>query len=313
MIVQRVSDILRGIDAAMQEHKVLPLVAGILLLAAVFCADALSSPALSFLVFYLPPVLVITWYLGRWAGFGASVAALFVWYQCHTVDLSQLLAFFPPAQRPAWATDPFVLCWNTTGHLLIFLIVVWLVSSWQQQLTREKELLRFDPLTGAMNRRAFIELFTFEMYRANRYDEPMTLALFNLDCFKFVNEKYGYAAGDMLLRLIASDMQQYIRNSDVLARFGGDEFAILLPMTTQAEARKVITRVQHCLRETMYHGAWPVTVSIGVITCSALPNSLNDIVKKADALVSAAKQYGMNNACFGTYDGADLLREMVCD
>lgn len=164
-----------------------------------------------------------------------------------------------------------------------------------------------------MNRRAFMEIFEFEMNRANRYNEPLTLALFNLDCFRIVNERYGSAAGDTLLRLIAITMQQNIRDSDILARVGGDEFAILLSMTTQVEARKVITRIQQCTRETMYQGAWPVTMSIGVITCLALPNSLDDIVKKADSLVSSAKQYGMNNACFGTYDGADLLRAMVCE
>lgn len=138
MIVQRVSDILRRIDAAMTARKALPLVIGILLLVAVLCIDDLSSPALSFFVCYLPPILLITWYRGQRAGCYTSVAALLVWYHCHLLDLRQLWAFLPAVQRPAWATDPFVLCWNTMEHLLIFFIVVWLVSSWQHHLQREK-------------------------------------------------------------------------------------------------------------------------------------------------------------------------------
>ena len=129
------------------------------------------------------------------------------------------------------------------------------------------EKLRFlayhDPLTGLLNRRVLGEIMKRELVRARRYKSPLSLVFLDLDDFKSVNDRYGHDSGDRVLKLVADRLVRTCRNSDVVARFAGDEFVVLLPETTRRNAEGRIERMRSDLLEHpfMVEGS-PVTVQI---------------------------------------------------
>lgn len=131
----------------------------------------------------------------------------------------------------------------------------------QIALAREKELSNTDVLTGLCNRRHFFEIAANEFYAAVRYQHPLTIILFDVDDFKQVNDNLGHAAGDTALEQVALTATSQLRMIDVLARYGGDEFIILLPQTSALEAFPVAERIRESIaaqrdcRKTLFCGA----------------------------------------------------------
>lgn len=161
---------------------------------------------------------------------------------------------------------------------------------------------RTDDLTGLPNRRHFIELAERELSRAQRYQESLALMMFDLDHFKAVNDSLGHAAGDEALRAVAGCCSGILRANDIIGRIGGEEFAVLLPQTTDAGARVLAER----LREAV--AACPVyvrngeelfvTATIGVtVTLPGQPLTLDALLAQADDALYAGKARGRNQVC----------------
>lgn len=161
---------------------------------------------------------------------------------------------------------------------------------------RERGLARTDELTGIENRRAFYELAGRELRRAARYGNAFTVAYFDIDDFKLVNDRYGHAAGDAVLRLAADTARKTIRESDAVARIGGDEFAILLHETTAAVSQTVIRKLQRAIRDKVRVNGSATTVSLGAVTCLEPPDTLDALLGMADELLYTAKRAGKNRA-----------------
>lgn len=142
-----------------------------------------------------------------------------------------------------------------------------------------------------------------ELDRFQRYGRAFSLAYLDLDNFKTVNDRWGHAVGDEVLRLIAKFIQRHIRRTDVLVRLGGDEFTLLLPETDAQMARAVCGKIQAGLAAEMRARQWPVTMSIGVLTCQAPPPSVDVLVSRADELMYTAKRGGKNCIQCATYTG----------
>jgi diguanylate cyclase (GGDEF)-like protein len=126
-----------------------------------------------------------------------------------------------------------------------------------------QELSRRDPLTGLLNRRGFEELAMRELRRAERHGRPIAFALIDIDRFKQVNDRYGHAAGDRVLQLVAAQLST-LRVSDFAVRLGGDEFGLLMPETDQAGAQQLLHRLSQAVHERLRAHGWPVTLSVGV-------------------------------------------------
>ncbi|MFA4915140.1 MAG: GGDEF domain-containing protein [Syntrophales bacterium] len=106
-----------------------------------------------------------------------------------------------------------------------------------------------------------------EIERSQRHKHPFTVTYFDLDNFKTVNDRFGHSMGDNVLCTVVRYAKTHLRKMDIVARLGGDEFAFLLPETDQVQARVAISKIQISLLDEMYRNDWPVTFSIGVLTC----------------------------------------------
>jgi diguanylate cyclase (GGDEF)-like protein len=158
-------------------------------------------------------------------------------------------------------------------------------------MRRLNDAARTDPLTGLANRRVWQESLEHELARAQRGDKPLSLVLMDIDNFKSYNDKLGHPQGDVLLRDAARVWAQQLRSTDLLARVGGEEFAILLPACPLDHARDVAERV----RSVTPHGQ---TCSLGIVTWDGRATS-SELYETADAALYRAKQTGRNRCEIG--------------
>lgn len=156
-----------------------------------------------------------------------------------------------------------------------------------------REAANQDPLTGLANRRFLMERLREEIQRAERKDTRLTLCLMDVDHFKRINDRFGHDVGDTALCEIAGAVRQGLRRYDVYGRWGGEEFLLVLPQTSLAEAGTVIDRVrQEVGRVTVGEGD-PVTLSASFgYTCLHAGEDPNDLLKRADIALFRAKEAG---------------------
>ena len=169
-------------------------------------------------------------------------------------------------------------------------------------LARIQELASHDDLTGTFNRRHFMELLQDERERSHRTQQPYSVALFDLDHFKTINDRFGHPAGDAVLRDFCTLVQAHMRVTDRFARWGGEEFVLLMPVTTPVESASLaVERIRSAVAShdwsstSALPGHVRVTVSAGVATCMAA-ESVETLLARADAALYQAKDAGRN--CF---------------
>lgn len=152
----------------------------------------------------------------------------------------------------------------------------------------------FDALTGCYNRRGFDERLQVELKRGERYGRPTALMLVDLDGFKRINDELGHQAGDHVLRRFAELLSGTFRNTDVISRYGGDEFAVIFPETSSADAGRLAERARSILRELCPDELIPrpVTASFGVAASPPEASQANALVAAADRALYAAKTGG---------------------
>jgi diguanylate cyclase (GGDEF)-like protein len=168
---------------------------------------------------------------------------------------------------------------------------------------RERQLARCDLLTGLANREAFLERTAAELNRSRRSGRPLTVAFIDCDDFKRINDTRGHLAGDDLLRAIAATLRANVRGYDVVARWAGDEFAVLIPEASLESAETIVRRLQAVLLRVVQEHSWPVTFSIGAVTFIEPPASAAETVRLADELMYSVKQQGKGAAAFKIWTG----------
>ncbi len=164
---------------------------------------------------------------------------------------------------------------------------------------RQRNLSRRESLTGCFNRRAFYEIFPREVERAHRLGQGVSLVFLDIDHFKQINDRFGHETGDRVLQQLAARLQATVRETDLLFRWGGEEFVILLPHTAPEDAPVLAERLRAAVeaRPFLEDEAFRpvrVTVSVGTAGASAYPVEPNELLARADAACYRAKEAGRN-------------------
>jgi diguanylate cyclase (GGDEF)-like protein len=176
-------------------------------------------------------------------------------------------------------------------------------AEWQERATEFQLMSITDPLTTLPNRRYLEERLSEELNRSKRYDYPMSFLMIDIDDFKVYNDKNGHQAGDVALQITAHCLKGALRSADVASRYGGEEFCILLPQTSGAEAAVIADRIRQRVATTHFpHGkSQPlgrVSVSIGVASYSKIINSTETVIAAADRALYQAKSLGKDRSEF---------------
>lgn len=252
--------------------------------------DLQTGDRISMILLYSVPILLSSRYCGRVEGIIVAVGAAASWF------VFNVLYSRPEASGA-------ILSWNAFNRVGVFALIAYTVTLQAKlriSLEREKLRANTDRLTGLLNKGAFRDRVEGEMNRARRYNHPISLAFIDLDNFKHVNDTQGHARGDKLLQDVAETIVLTIRNTDLVARVGGDEFSVFLPETGEREVRMAIEKLVKALDIMTSQSGWQVTASIGVVTCTEVNDTYDELLGKADKLMYAAKEKGKNAAEFAT-------------
>lgn len=171
-----------------------------------------------------------------------------------------------------------------------------------------RRLAQTDDLTGLNNRRWFMELAAQELRRARRQKTPLSLCMLDLDFFKSINDREGHAMGDKILVLVADLCQRQLRESDIIGRFGGEEFIIALPDTALTGAREIGERLRACIENSQLPDELPainLTVTIGISQIKTGEESLEPAILRADRALYHGKHQGRNRVVTEEQDTED--------
>lgn len=157
-----------------------------------------------------------------------------------------------------------------------------------------RQLAATDPLTGAFNRRHLMEVIVTETRRAQRHARPLSLIMFDIDHFKNINDSFGHEQGDAVLQRVATLVRERLRHSDILVRWGGEEFMILAPETALPQALALADTLRAGLHQSPVTGIGPVTASFGVAQYRT-DETVDQWLKRVDGLVYQVKHHGRDN------------------
>lgn len=212
------------------------------------------------------------------------------------------------SDNPLWASPEAQAIMSRLREGLVFmglllLVAVALAMSFAMALARlgERDHSRAqrDALTGCLNRRAFGALYRREGDRSRRLTRPVSLLFFDIDRFKQLNDRFGHEVGDEVLHLLCRRVSGALREHDVLFRWGGEEFVVLLPHTRAPEAAAAAERIRRAvtdepLGQDPNHDPIELTVSIGCATAEPAPELPDDLLHRADTACYRAKALGRN-------------------
>lgn len=255
----------------------------------IFYLDYLTGTDFDIKVVYIIPVLFITLNFKPFVAYMGSVIAASGSYVTDIIydtnQISRIASYF-----------------HLINSILTFFIIVFILTILKKSYETERELARYDNLTGIPNQRYFFEFGEAEIERAKRFNQKISIAFIDCDNFKKINDKYGHLAADTLLIKISHVMKESIRKIDFIARIGGDEFAILLPQTDLKNAEIIIKRLKINLEKGINHKFKDVTFSIGVAVFNVPPNTLEKALHEADNLMYKVKSLTKNGIEFMVFD-----------
>ena len=257
----------------------------------------LTGPEFALSLFYILPIGLATWYAGKWAGVMVSLASAVSWL---IADLNMLPAF----------SSAFIPYLNEAFRLTVFLIITLILTKLKRAIDAHKALGRTDPLTGIPNRRAFYDMAELELNKARRYQKPLSVLYVDIDNFKQINDRLGHHIGDALLCSAAKMIKSNIRAVDIIGRFGGDEFVILLSETGPDSVSRVARKLRDKLLHLVQSENWPATFSIGAVTFEKPPDGVEQLIIAADRQMYNAKIKGKNRIHYKVIEAFDSLNRL---
>ncbi len=250
---------------------------GLLGILAVGFLDYWTGPEMVFSTFYLLPVSVIAFKSGRGSGVAASLLAAATW---GTAEIAAGQHY----------SKEWLYLWNTGARLLVFIFVAVLVSSLRDALAEHQKLASQDSLTGVANGRTFNLVAAETFIGIDRLPYPVTVAYIDLDDFKMINDSLGHTCGDDVLQATAQALDTSTRATDIVARVGGDEFALLLPATDSRAAFELMEQLVSRTQEALKGFPMTVTFSAGAGTFLIPPRDIDSMMQIADSLMYEAKR-----------------------
>ncbi|HWP59645.1 MAG TPA: GGDEF domain-containing protein [Candidatus Acidoferrales bacterium] len=248
-----------------------------------------------YLTYFVVIIICATWKDPRWSvSITALISLLYGYLLFYTVEAVTASMFL---------RVPFLFAMSVFYSYFVQLVVA------ERHLRRkaEQEALR-DPLTGLFSRREFERRLEIEFARAKRYRRRLSLLMLDIDNFKQVNDTHGHPWGDRVLARIAEDLQRQTRLSDLVCRFGGEEFVIILPETDLEDAALVANRVREAIKQRPFRtdsGPFYVTASIGVSSTTARDYaSATELLTGADKMLYVAKSRGKDRVETGSSPAA---------
>jgi diguanylate cyclase (GGDEF)-like protein len=178
------------------------------------------------------------------------------------------------------------------------------VSDWSRSLNKLSRQVTTDELTGALSRSHFFNQMDKEIERINRYEEPLSIAILDIDNFKFINDNYGHIAGDEALKHFANLVKSNLREVDVFGRIGGDEFAIYMPATSVNAAKNSCERILEILQDIPVqlnsNIRIPLHASIGIAQFNSMTSGSRELYELADLALYDVKRSGKNGVSINT-------------
>jgi diguanylate cyclase (GGDEF)-like protein len=271
------SEALRGQETDPPRYPHAIAAAGIVAAAVV---DHLTGSVLSAAFLYLPAVAWLGWLLGRRAGVSAALAAA----------VAALLADWPSDTETAGVVVATL--WNAAATGALFAAVGWLAGEIRANRDRLLHLANTDPLTGLYNRSSLLVTLANELARVERFGGDTGLLCIAIDGFKRVNDERGHSAGDALLKQIGAELGELMRRTDVIARIGGDEFAVLLTNTAADATQAVALKVGEALNAWAATRGYPVAFSLGWANSPLAGMSAEQLLARATATLDERKKAG---------------------
>jgi diguanylate cyclase (GGDEF)-like protein len=245
------------------------------LVMAIGVADWLVGSTLPLLGLLVLPVVGASWPGRRPPAIGVAVGAAIVAATVSVLDGRAL--------GVSWV-------WEALLVLAVYVAVAVLVARQGRAIEQQRRLAAVDALTGALSRATFLERVEAELALARRHQRVVSLLYLDVDDLKTINDTHGHHAGDRHLVALVGRVTACLRRSDLIGRLGGDEFAVLLPDTTRDHAEVAADRLRRALL--LDSGEEPIYVSMGLVSYEHPPADADMLLRRADALMYAAKRNG---------------------
>lgn len=244
-------------------------------------ADYRDSVLLQPSVFYILPIMAVTWYVNRMWGLVFALLAVAI---AGLADLHTDVRFY------AGYGGAFLS--QSAAHFLLYLLIVAGLDKTALRFNELRQKAEKDLLTGVLNKLTFHHYLRHYLRLARHENSIITVAYVDLDKFKLINDTCGHSEGDRILRQVAAVMRETLRQTDIIGRLGGDEFAFILPNTPTSGVSAVLESLRQTMRVRFAEERLPVTCSIGAVTFVDPPLDEQTALQIADNLMYQAKKSG---------------------
>lgn len=261
---------------------------GISMILIIGLLDLVTGTEISFSVFYLIPVVLISWCSGKTLAYLICVLSALVWF---LVEYSTNYSY----------TQAWIPYWNAIVRLTFFLVIAQLLVQLKSYLEREEGLQRIDAVTGAKSGASFKEAFRLLFNIAVRHKQPTTLVRVGLNNFDYVIDTMGRTEGNRVLQTLVMAMTLSVRSTDVVGRISGDEFAIVFPHTSEADAKQVIDKLHVKLVGLLGDRGWPIGLTFAVVIFHDYPKNYWEALKHVDGLARRVSERDAGNVVYETY------------